>query len=66
MTRIEEFKQMIDAIDNADTWDAYPEYFEKLCDWYEIDIHDAETYGDPEDVFNAIVKAYEEEANEEA
>ena len=63
-TRLDEFKQMLEQIEQADSWDAYPEYWEKLCDWYEIDIHDNEKYGDPEDVFNAIKEAIEaEEAN---
>lgn len=61
MTRLEEFKQMLKAIEDADMWNAYPEYWEKLCNWYDIDMTDTEKFADPEDVFNAISKAIEME-----
>lgn len=61
MTRLEEFKEMLRKIDEADSWDAYPEYFEKLCDWYDIDIHDNETYGDPQQIYDAIEEAIAED-----
>ena len=64
MTRKEEFEQMIDAIDKADTWDAYPDYWQKLCDWYDIDQSDIEKYYDPEILFNAVVAAYKKECGE--
>lgn len=58
MTRLKEFKEMIEAIEAAESWDACLEYLKKLCDWYEIDIKDTEKYAQPEDIFNAIVEAY--------
>lgn len=58
MTRLEEFGKMIEAIEAAERWDAYPEYLEKLCNWYEIDVRNTEKYAQPEDIFNAIVEAY--------
>lgn len=58
MTRLQEFAKMIIEIEKADMWDAHPEYFERLCYWYDIDAHD---YTEPEDLFRAIVDAYKEE-----
>ena len=64
MTRLDEFKMMINAIETADTWDAYPEYFERLCDWYDIDLRDIDAYGGPEGVFETIKKEFSGDAGE--
>lgn len=64
MTRLEEFKVMLKAIDEAESWDAYPEYFEKLCDWYEIDLHDENLY--PEDIYDMLVEAIRKEEEKES